>query len=229
MQKSLPKDFKLQPALEFAIHEALLDGGAPLSLGRLNLVGQGRAGKTALSRSLQGLCFQDTPSTAGVEHQLMDIDCASLEVVGASCSWRRSASMDCSGAVSAAQVAAQAAAKKLSFCQDAITPQLTEMDKIESAEDKLMTQSAGESASPSADESLVPAVLSAADHELVLQLASVDGTSEAVKLRLSLWDFGGQEVFYALHHLYLTRFAAYAVLFNMEVRIRTRMYFVVSN
>ena len=32
-----------------------------------------------------------------------------------------------------------------------------------------------------------------------------------------MWDFGGQEEFYVLHHLYLTRFAAYAVVFDMRV------------
>lgn len=33
---------------------------------------------------------------------------------------------------------------------------------------------------------------------------------------LEAWDYGGQEVFYALHHLFLTRFGVYCVLFNME-------------
>jgi hypothetical protein len=31
-------------------------------------------------------------------------------------------------------------------------------------------------------------------------------------------------VFYALHHLYLTRFAAYVVIFNMEVRVLIEIY-----
>ena len=33
---------------------------------------------------------------------------------------------------------------------------------------------------------------------------------------LSLWDYGGQEVFYALHHLFLTRYGVYIVVFNMK-------------
>ena len=55
------------------------------------------------------------------------------------------------------------------------------------------------------------------DRELILKLARDEAGTESVELRLSLWDFGGQSVFYALHHLYLTRFAAFAVLFNMQV------------
>jgi hypothetical protein len=55
------------------------------------------------------------------------------------------------------------------------------------------------------------------DRELVIRLAGAETGTSAAGLRLSLWDFGGQEVFYVLHHLYLTRFAAYAVLFNMQV------------
>ena len=55
------------------------------------------------------------------------------------------------------------------------------------------------------------------DRELILKLARDGAGTESVELRLSLWDFGGQSVFYALHHLYLSRFAAFAVLFNMQV------------
>ena len=52
------------------------------------------------------------------------------------------------------------------------------------------------------------------DKTLILPIAS--GDMSQPELRLSLWDFGGQEEFYVLHHLYLTRFSAYVVLFNME-------------
>lgn len=35
-------------------------------------------------------------------------------------------------------------------------------------------------------------------------------------LKLSMWDFGGQDVFYTLHHLFLTRYGVYLIAFNME-------------
>eukprot|EP00937_MAST-01D_sp_MAST-1D-sp2_P007009 g7009.t1 len=36
------------------------------------------------------------------------------------------------------------------------------------------------------------------------------------QLVLSLWDYGGQKVFYALHHLFLTPHGGYVLVFNME-------------
>ena len=35
-------------------------------------------------------------------------------------------------------------------------------------------------------------------------------------LKLGVWDYGGQEIFYAIHHLFLTRFGVYLVLFDMQ-------------
>ena len=35
-------------------------------------------------------------------------------------------------------------------------------------------------------------------------------------LKLGIWDYGGQEIFYAVHHLFLTRFGVYLVLFDMR-------------
>ena len=62
------------------------------------------------------------------------------------------------------------------------------------------------------------------DRDLVLRLAGADGAAAAgAGLRVIVWDFGGQEVFYALHHLYLTSYAAYTVLFDMQVRQYGRM------
>lgn len=36
-----------------------------------------------------------------------------------------------------------------------------------------------------------------------------------LRLRISLWDFGGQEVFHTVHHKFLTRKGVYAVLFKL--------------
>ena len=126
------------------------DGGGPLGRGRLNLVGQGRAGKTALARALRNLDFEETKSTAGVEYQLMEVNRA---------------------------------------------------DSIQSSNSQEEQKSA----------------LDVMERELILTLARDEAATESVELLLSLWDFGGQSVFYALHHLYLTRHAAFAVLFNMQV------------
>ena len=47
------------------------------------------------------------------------------------------------------------------------------------------------------------------DQELLLQAGR--GT-----LRLQFWDFGGQDTFYGLYHVYITRAGVYMVVFNME-------------
>eukprot|EP00924_Labyrinthula_sp_SR-Ha-C_P016531 snap_masked-scaffold_6-processed-gene-6.35-mRNA-1 protein AED:0.46 eAED:0.46 QI:0/-1/0/1/-1/1/1/0/869 len=35
-------------------------------------------------------------------------------------------------------------------------------------------------------------------------------------LSFSIWDFGGQEVFYSLHHLFMTEYGCYLIIFNAE-------------
>jgi hypothetical protein len=52
------------------------------------------------------------------------------------------------------------------------------------------------------------------DRELVVKLAESGAAGRGV--RLSLWDYGGQEAFHALHHLYLGRMCVYALIFSME-------------
>ena len=36
-------------------------------------------------------------------------------------------------------------------------------------------------------------------------------------ITFSLWDYGGQDVFLSLHHLFLTRFGVYVVVFDMTL------------
>ena len=35
-------------------------------------------------------------------------------------------------------------------------------------------------------------------------------------IRMSIWDYGGQMVFYTLHHLFLTQYGVYLIVFNMQ-------------
>lgn len=39
---------------------------------------------------------------------------------------------------------------------------------------------------------------------------------ESDSIRMSIWDFGGQTVFYTLHHLFLTRYGIYLLVFDMR-------------
>ena len=42
-------------------------------------------------------------------------------------------------------------------------------------------------------------------------------------LALTVWDYGGQEVFYTLHHLFLTRYGLYLLVFDMRDFIATEV------
>jgi GTPase SAR1 family protein len=50
--------------------------------------------------------------------------------------------------------------------------------------------------------------------DLVLQMKERGGIDS--RLVLSVWDFGGQVVFAALHHLFLTPYGGYMIVFNMQ-------------
>ncbi|GBG32511.1 Leucine-rich repeat serine/threonine-protein kinase 1 [Hondaea fermentalgiana] len=39
---------------------------------------------------------------------------------------------------------------------------------------------------------------------------------EEEEISFTIWDYGGQEVFYALHHLFLTQYGVYVVVFDMR-------------
>mmetsp|Transcript_943 Transcript_943/g.1339 ORF Transcript_943/g.1339 Transcript_943/m.1339 type:complete len:636 (+) Transcript_943:883-2790(+) len=43
----------------------------------------------------------------------------------------------------------------------------------------------------------------------------VDVERDGTPLMLSLWDFGGQQVFYSMHHMFLTREGVYMLVFSM--------------
>ena len=67
---STPTSNALGDALDtsdIAIQQLLLLGEKEWNQSKIMIVGEGRAGKTALSRSIQGQPFEHTPSTVGIE------------------------------------------------------------------------------------------------------------------------------------------------------------------
>ena len=193
------------------------DGGGPLGRGRLNLVGQGRAGKTALARALRNLDFEETKSTAGVEYQLMEVNRADLGVGSGGSEWQPAKCCCDHGTISAVQTAASMVAKRVVTGADSRpshNDESIQIAKLLLPASESFSRAAESMQSNSLEEQ--KSALDAMERELILTLAR-DEATESVELRLSLWDFGGQAVFYALHHLYLTRHAAFAVLFNMQV------------
>ena len=59
--------------------EALRRGGKPLNTSRLNIVGEGRSGKTAWLRSVSNKTFEDTASTIGVKQSLLEVNKVDME------------------------------------------------------------------------------------------------------------------------------------------------------
>jgi hypothetical protein len=57
------------------------------------------------------------------------------------------------------------------------------------------------------------------DKELVLKRST-----ESETFKIKLMDFGGQQAFYSLHHLYLTRHGVYLLVFNMEWLVGHRAF-----
>ena len=195
------------------------DGGGPLGRGRLNLVGQGRAGKTALARALQNLDFEETKSTAGVEHQLMEVTRAALGMGSGGSEWQPAKGCCDHGAISAVQAAAAMVAKRVVagvYSRPSHNDESIQIAKLLLPASESFSRPA-ESIQSSNSQEEQKSALEVVDRELILKLAGDGSATESTELRLSLWDFGGQSVFYALHHLYLTRFATFAVLFNMQV------------
>ncbi|GBG35178.1 NACHT, LRR and PYD domains-containing protein 1, partial [Hondaea fermentalgiana] len=50
---------------------------------------------------------------------------------------------------------------------------------------------------------------------LLVQVKKQTGTPDE-EVSFTIWDYGGQEVFYALHHLFLTQYGIYVLVFDMR-------------
>jgi hypothetical protein len=59
--------------------KAMQRGGKPLNTSRLNIVGEGRAGKTAWLRSVSNEAFEHTDSTIGVKQSLLEVKKVDME------------------------------------------------------------------------------------------------------------------------------------------------------
>ena len=57
--------------------------------------------------------------------------------------------------------------------------------------------------------------------EMASKYMKKDGTE--TELSISIWDLGGQKVFYTLHHLFLTECAVYLLVFSMEEFIKNEI------
>ncbi len=240
-------------SIQEAFEAALRSDGRPFRFSRVCIVGEGRAGKTALANALCNRPFVETSSTIGVSSDSMEVSNASIEASSVNLMWKVLPSNDIVGLAQqqmnweTAQRLAGSGGIGEGSIHDIYTirmssyfaPHLVASDpaithSMEYSHDNVLGNRSSEN--PVDDLGIsasAPAICAAhdpsdvvvatramrlstrapvieTDHKLILQL---QGQSEP--LRISLMDFGGQEAFYSLHHLYVTRESVYLVVFNM--------------
>ena len=184
--------------------QQLLQNDATLYWGRskIMIVGEGRAGKSALSNSLLGKAFSSTESTIGINQMTCMITSPGDEgdnppindEDGDSASARnRWNQHDMPTKEMELAVAKLMASKKL------MLPSTSTQSEASSNE----TPNASSKASLDVDEGLVLKCLA-------------DNVRMKSKYLLSVFDFGGQSVFNVIHPFFLTRYGVYLIVFNME-------------
>ena len=204
---------------------------------KVMLVGEGRVGKTALCNSMMGRPFVETTSTVGLTQLTCDVR-RGVATSGGRWSLRRQPEREYEHGV--AQLIRSLDAIKLaendlsvrtseisratgsfSSINDLISPlayqnsalKFTSQLTVDVAEHTLRS-----------DVTDFPEVTEYAVHErasiepnvdLVMKCLADVTVHDDEELILSLIDFGGQSVFNVIHHLFLTSYGVYLVLFNM--------------
>ena len=213
------------------VQRAMAMGTKPWNRSKVMLVGEGRVGKTALCNSMIGKPFEETESTAGLTQLTCDIRRAAATNSGR---WTQYMKPDREYEAGLAQLVRNI---------EAMDPPTIEEKSVSTTNNYLRHQHVprpgnirlnprcGES-----DQNLFPhgsprmtkiiplasekdrvhrtVVPNQPDTTLVMKCLADVKTNES-NLILSLFDFGGQSVFNIIHHLFLTSYGVYVVVFNM--------------
>ncbi|GBG32824.1 F-box/WD repeat-containing protein 7 [Hondaea fermentalgiana] len=180
--------------------KAALANGDPAELGRCKLmvVGQGAAGKTSVVRSLLGMKPEPThKSTVGVKLTRTDAE-----------SWEKSKNFD-SGFE---RQAYRAAALRM-----AVQEEQTASEMQQTLPRRVSQGSFNPVFTAEVQVELVPEaeVARRFDIEEIEDMAGK--TQSGQKIFFTIWDYAGQEVFYALHHIFLTREGGvFLIVFDMQ-------------
>lgn len=187
-----------------ALEEALaVDESLPWRRGRLVLLGQGRAGKTSTVRSLVGKRFDEMQtSTLGVETS--------------SCEIHRSDAKD--------WLESEHVSETEGLIKQLLETRTTKAEKDAKAEtDASGVQKDVTRAKP--QRKLSTAMVRRLPVEDVAtrldQMTSLGLKEDGARsITFSTWDFGGQSVFHNLHHLFLSRYSVYLVVFKMTALLK---------
>ncbi|GBG33603.1 Protein kinase, putative [Hondaea fermentalgiana] len=198
------------PATTAAAKEALkaaLANGDPAELGRCKLmvIGQGAAGKTSTVRSLLGMApVTEHISTVGVE--LTRTDAESWEEEEFDSGFERQAYR-----VAALRMAAQeqaASRNRQSLLRRASLSLANVVRRLSPAGQPFVAEEQVE---------LVPEAEMAQRFEYAEIEDMAGQTQSGQKIKFTIWDYAGQDVFYALHHIFLTREGGvFMLVFDMQ-------------
>ena len=227
------------------LEQALQEGVRPWGRSKIMIVGDGRAGKTALANSIMGEEFAHTESTIGINQMTCDVKFAE---VGKEGQWDEYKKPDKElEAMLARIVASRRGGMDDAASETAVDSEEggsgDEGDHAEGNGQGLQQRSSGRQGlqddgvgakrTPRADpvrgvqgEVADMVVVDeddgedraglAIDDALVMRYLASLGQGDTSKFVISLFDYGGQTVFNVIHHLFLTRYGVYTLVFNME-------------
>jgi len=207
---------------EAAVEAAIQSGDAkPWNHAKLMVVGQGVADKTSTVRNLLGLPFKEEHEStilAKVTRTRARNDARDNfeELSGDSSEFDRQVLKSAADRVdrakkpessfSAPTRAVKAASKRLSDSIKGLSQRLSSSSKPKEEE---------------SDDAVRPeAMRSLLEKEELAQRFKFDQKLTALAnfkdIHFMMWDYGGQEVFYALHHIFLTKYGLYLAVFDMQ-------------
>eukprot|EP01038_Epipyxis_sp_PR26KG_P007083 gene7083-9667_t len=203
------------------INAAIKLGYKKWNRSKICLVGEGRAGKTATANTIIGLQYEDTPSTIGINQITCDIKQASANNQSDPI-WMMSNKAEKELEDAIASIILQERQKKINSNDNNNKSQLLNNNAHNSKSDnndiglKHDSKSVSINTVTSTSDSL-PAVsaVKGFDNEKIMSLLS-DKVSFSNDIKVSVYDYGGQDVFASIHHLFLTKHGIYAIVFNME-------------
>jgi GTPase SAR1 family protein len=257
-----PEDEALVLSNKDYLQHALTSLTKPWGRSKVMIVGDGRAGKTALARSLLGEDFRHTESTIGISQMTCDVkhaeigsggnsgDAAAALASGVGGGWEEYLKPDKELEAALAKIVAQrrgltgdtqaggdAAVGPPQGGEDSDSGSDTDSvgseqrgagDDVHSGtaqgtgnrrrnrhRDRVRVQNDGtEDSAEDNDDADASRKALVIDEGLVMKyLASLNNSTKFV---ISLFDYGGQSVFNVIHHLFLTRYGVYALVFNLE-------------
>jgi len=201
------------------------------------MVGEGRAGKTALRNALLGKLFAPFDSTIGIE--TLSVGRQAVTGTGHGI-WQQSIEVDFEGSAET-EMRERAIAKECTQELHKSSQVVVQMQKRSMEE--LIREKIAVSVSLVSSESTTSARAQPLhqNEEIVTLTTELDGQggepienleTQPVLRRveelmrtmdegsedaaMEIWDFGGQEIFYILYHLFLTDFGTYLLTFSME-------------